>query len=81
MVEGTPLASKTLPVMAKNREPVMDEIVQQESEVEVKGSKPLYEVKLVAGEDPSGECVKGPDLSVVDERRHSSLYKLLRVTA
>ena len=28
-----------------------------------------------------GKSVKGPDLSDIDERRHSSLYKLLRVTA
>ena len=41
----------------------------------------FYEAKLVSGEDPIGEHVKGPDLSDIDERRHSSLYKRLRVTA
>ena len=51
-----------------------------ESEVEAKGSKILYEAKLVAGEDPL-EQLKRPDLSDIDERRYSSLYKLLRVTA
>jgi len=64
-----------------NHEPVMDEFAERDSEREVKGSKVLYEAKLVAGEDPMGKSVKGPDLSDIDERRHSSLYKLLRVTA
>ena len=41
----------------------------------------FYEAKLVSGEDPIGEHVKGPNLSDIDERRHSLLYKHLRVTA
>ena len=35
----------------------------------------------MSGKDPIGEHVKGPDPLDIDERRHSSLYKLLRVTA
>ena len=35
----------------------------------------------MSGEDPTGEQVKGPELADIDEKRHSSLYKLLRVTA
>ena len=51
---------------------------RKESESEVKGNKVLYETKLISAEDPSKEPV---DLSDIDERRYSSLYKLLRVTA
>ena len=64
-----------------DHEAVIDENSLKESEVEIKGNKVIYEAKLVSGEDPTGEHVKRPDLSDIDERRHSSLYKLLRVTA
>ena len=40
-----------------------------------------YEAKLVSVENPSEEPIKRPNLSDIDERRYSSLYKLLRVTA
>ena len=52
-----------------NHEPVMDEFAERDSEREVKGSKILYEAKLVAGEDPIGNSVKGPDLSDIDAHR------------
>ena len=64
-----------------DHETVIDENSLKESEVEIKDNKVIYEAKLVSGEDPTGEHVKRPDLSDIDERRHSSLYKLLRVTA
>ena len=63
-----------------NHEAIIDESSLKKSEVEVKGNQVLYEAKLVSGEDPTGEQLKCPDLSDIDERRHSSLYKLLRVT-
>ena len=62
-------------------EVTIDESSIRESESEVKRNKVLYEAKLVSTEGPSEESMVRPDLSDIDERRHSSLYKLLRVTA
>ena len=59
-------------------EMIIDANSRKESESEVKGNKVLYEAKLISAEGPSKEPV---DLSDIDERRYSSLYKLLRATA
>ena len=62
-------------------EVIIDESSKRESESEIKCNKVLYEAKLVSAEDPSEDKIKRPDISDIDERRYSSLYKLLRVTA
>ena len=59
-------------------EMIIDDNSRKESESEVKDNKVLYEAKLISVEGLSKEPV---DLSDIDERRYSSLYKLLRVTA
>ena len=57
---------------------INDETSRKETESEVKCNKVLYEAKLVSAEGPLEKPI---DLSDIDEQRHSSLYKLLRVTA
>ena len=61
--------------------PALDSNLQQRFEGEIKGTKILFEVKLVAGEVPSKEsqCIK--NLCDISIKRFSSLHKLLRVTA
>ena len=63
-----------------SKTPIMDNSCQQLFESEMKGSKILYETKLVAGEAPSRESEVRKDLSDIDRTKFFSVYKLLRVT-
>ena len=61
--------------------PKIEASCQQQLETEIKGSKILFEAKLISGEDLSQELPRKPTLSDIDEKRYSSLLRLLRVTA
>ena len=60
-----------------SKTPQSDNLTEFNSEV--RGNKILFEAKLLAGEDPSQGNRR--NLSDINEKRYSSLLKLLRVTA
>ena len=64
-----------------SKTPALDSNTQQLCESEVKRVKTLFEAKLVTGEVPSKESEITKNLSDINEKRFSSLHKLLRVTA
>ena len=64
-----------------SKTPAFDSNTQQLCESEVKRVKTLFEAKLVTGEAPSKESEITKNLSDINEKRFSSLHKLLRVTA
>ena len=64
-----------------SKTPALDSNTQQLCESEVKHVKTLFEAKLVNGEAPSKESEITKNLSDINEKRFSSLHKLLRVTA